>query len=168
VVLPLLAIYLSMTNSALAGFIIGWGKPVPVDPSNLRNPRRDDTLIALAGPGINVLLAFLLMGLVKAGVLLKGAGSAQVGQMMIEIGSMLVLVNLVLAFFNMLPIPPLDGSHVVKNAIDMSYETYWRLTQYGFIAIIIAINIPFVRGMIQGAVYGTAGFFSRIYGLNVV
>jgi Zn-dependent protease len=168
VVLPLLAIYLSMTNSALAGFIIGWGKPVPVDPSNLRNPRRDDTLIALAGPGINILLAFLLMGLVKAGVMVKGAGSAPVGEMMIEVGSMLVLVNLVLAFFNMLPIPPLDGSHVIKNAIDMSYETYWRLTQYGFIAIIIAINIPFVRGMIQAAVYGTAGVFSRIYGLNVV
>src|ERR1043165_6715801 len=65
VILPLLALYLQMTNSALSGFIIGWGKPVPVNPSNLRNPRRDDTLIALAGPGMNFVLAFLMAALFK-------------------------------------------------------------------------------------------------------
>src|SRR4051812_21352195 len=56
VVLPLLAIYLQMSGSFLGGLIIGWGKPVPFDPSNLRNPRRDDTLIALAGPAMNLVL----------------------------------------------------------------------------------------------------------------
>src|SRR6187549_706614 len=71
VILPLLAIFLSITNSALAGFIIGWGKPVPVNLNNLSNPRRDDTLIALAGPGMNLILAFLCMAIAKIGFVLK-------------------------------------------------------------------------------------------------
>lgn len=166
VVLPLLAIFLSMSGSILAGFIIGWGKPVPVDPSNLRNPRRDDTLIALAGPGMNFLLAFLLMGVAKAGVLAKAGGAMQVGEMLLDISLILVTVNLVLAFFNLLPIPPLDGSHVLKNAINMSYETYWRLTQYGFIAIIIAINIPAVRHLLSGATRATTRLLASVYGLT--
>src|SRR5687768_5444940 len=53
VVLPLLAIYLQMTGSVFAGFIIGWGKPVPVNPANLKNPRIDDSIIAIAGPASN-------------------------------------------------------------------------------------------------------------------
>src|SRR5688572_11548690 len=65
VVLPLLAIYLSLSGSMLATLIIGWGKPVPVDLNNLRNPRRDDSLIALAGPAMNLVLAFLCMGIAK-------------------------------------------------------------------------------------------------------
>src|SRR5688572_27685742 len=78
VVLPLLGIFLSMTNPVLAGFIIGWGKPVPVDLNNLSNPRRDDTLIALAGPMMNLVLAFLCMGIAKVGVILKQGGNAEV------------------------------------------------------------------------------------------
>lgn len=166
VVLPLLAIYLSIANSALAGFIIGWGKPVPVDISNLRNPRRDDTLIALAGPAINLVLAFLLMGLAKVGVLAKAGGAGQLGEIILDMSLMLVTVNLVLAFFNLLPIPPLDGSHVLKNVINMSYETYWRLAQYGFIAVIVAINIPFVRQFLSAATHGTTYLFARLYGLT--
>src|SRR5688500_15282577 len=68
VVLPLLAIYLSIADSRLAGFIIGWGKPVPVDSSNLAQPRWHGTLIAMAGPAMNLVLAFILMGGLKAGM----------------------------------------------------------------------------------------------------
>jgi Zn-dependent protease len=166
VVLPLLAIFLQMTGSIMAGFIIGWGKPVPVDPNNLRNPRRDDTLIALAGPAMNILLAFIMMGVIKLGVMAKAGGAMQVGEMLVDIGQIFVRVNLILAFFNMLPIPPLDGSHVIKNAINMSYETYWRLTQYGFIAIIVAINIPFVRQGIAAATQMTTYLLASVYGLT--
>jgi Zn-dependent protease len=166
VVLPLLAIFLSLQNSVLAGLIIGWGKPVPVDPGNLRKPRRDDTLIAMAGPAMNFLLAFLLMGLAKAGVLLKGTGANEVGEILVKMSLMLVTVNLVLAFFNLIPIPPLDGSHLIKNAVNMSYETYWRLTQYGFIAIIIAINIPDVRRLLSASIDITTFLFARVYGLT--
>ena len=141
VVLPLLGIFLSLSNSALAGFIIGWGRPVPVNISNLRSPRRDDTLVALAGPAINVLLAFALLALVK-GCALAGVSGFE------EVGIRMAILSLFLCFFNLLPIPPLDGSHVLKNAIGMSYETYWKLCQYGFIIVIVAINIPGVREVV--------------------
>lgn len=167
VILPLLAIYLSVANSALAGFIIGWGKPVPVDPTNLRHPRRDDTLIALAGPAMNFLLAFLTMGLARAGLaLMHGESTQAVGRIFIEMGYMLVTVNLILAFFNLIPIPPLDGSHVVKNIIGMSYETYWRLTQYGFIAIILVLNVPGVRTGLSLITRRTEFLLAKLYGLT--
>ena len=148
VVLPLLGIFLSLSNSALAGFIIGWGRPVPVNISNLRSPRRDDTLVALAGPAINVLLAFALLALVNGFALAGVSGFADVGKLMAQL-------SLFLCFFNLLPIPPLDGSHVLKNAIGMSYETYWKLCQYGFIIVIVAINIPGVRKVVALATEAT-------------
>jgi Zn-dependent protease len=166
VILPLLAIYFQMTGSLLAGFIIGWGKPVPVDPNNLRNPRRDDTLIALAGPGMNLVLAFLLTGVAVAGYQLEKHGAMDAGYLVREAAMRLVQVNLILAFFNLIPIPPLDGSHVIKNLINMSYETYWRLTQYGFIAIILVLNIPVVRLTLTKLTLGTQYLFVRAYGLS--
>jgi Zn-dependent protease len=167
VILPLLAIYLSLTNSALAGFIIGWGKPVPVDPSNLRKPRRDDTLIALAGPGMNLLLALLLMGLARLGLSLEhNEATHTFGSLLKSMAFILVTVNLVLAFFNLIPIPPLDGSHVLKNIVGMSYETYWRLTQYGFIAIILVLNLPGVRFGLSFITRRTQYLLAQLYGLT--
>lgn len=155
VVLPLLGIFLSLSNSALAGFIIGWGRPVPVNISNLRSPRRDDTLVALAGPAINVLLAFALLAVVK-GCALAGVAGFE------EVGIRMAILSLFLCFFNLLPIPPLDGSHVLKNVIGMSYETYWKLCQYGFIIVIVAINIPGVR---EAVAYATKVTFLAMAGV---
>jgi len=157
VVLPLLGIMLSLNNSALAGFIIGWGRPVPVNVSNLHSPRRDDTLVALAGPAINLILAFALLALAKIG--------ADIGvSLFTEVGIRMAILSLFLCFFNLLPVPPLDGSHVLKNAIGMSYETYWKLCQYGFIIVIVAINIPGVREAVAGATritfYAMAGLLN--------
>ena len=158
IVLPLLAVTLAAAGSGLAGFIIGWGKPVPVNVSNLHNPRRDDTLVALAGPAMNILLAAVIMGGLKIGVL---TGS----HILIEMCNNLILVSLFLCFFNLLPIPPLDGSHVLKNAINMPWETYMRLAQYGFIFIIIAIQVPQVRALIAWATFSTYQFLASIYRL---
>lgn len=166
-VLPLLAIYLQMSGSLLAGFIIGWGKPVPVDPRNLRNPRRDDTLIALAGPGMNFLLAFLLTGVAKVGVMLShNEATASASTIILSAAYLLITVNLILAFFNLIPVPPLDGSHVLKNLINMSYETYWRFSQYGFVVIILVLNIPGVRLILHNLTEGTRHLMLRIYGVG--
>lgn len=159
VVLPLLGIFLSLSNSALAGFIIGWGRPVPVNISNLRSPRRDDTLVALAGPAINLVLAFALLAAVKGCALTGFSGFNDVGMRM-------AVLSLFLCFFNLLPIPPLDGSHVLKNAIGMSHETYWRLCQYGFIAVIIVINLPGVREALAWVTFSTLTFMAAVLGLR--
>ncbi|MBI5772437.1 MAG: site-2 protease family protein [Verrucomicrobia bacterium] len=158
IVLPLLAISLAASGSGLAGFIIGWGKPVPVNLNNLRHVRRDDTLVALAGPAMNVLLALVLVLVAKLSVL------AEV-KVLIDPCLLVAKLSLFLCFFNLLPIPPLDGSHVVKNAINMSHETYWKLCQYGFIMVIVAINIPGVSRAVAVATFGAFRFMAGMFGL---
>jgi Zn-dependent protease len=157
IVLPMLAIFLSAMGSGLSSFIIGWGKPVPVNLSNLRNRRRDDTLIALAGPAMNVLLALVVLAFAKVSI---GLGFPQVA----EASARLAILSLYLCFFNLLPIPPLDGSHVLKNFIGMKEETYWRLCQYGFIAVIIAIQLRPVRQVITGATLATFRVMLGLFG----
>lgn len=158
IVLPLLAVTLGAAGSGLAGFIIGWGKPVPVNISNLHNPRRDDTLVALAGPAMNILLAAVIMGGQRIGVLAESS-------ILVEICHKLVVVSLFLCFFNLLPIPPLDGSHVLKNAINMPWETYMRLCQYGFIFVIIAVQFKPVMDLVWLATGITYNFLATIYRL---
>ena len=165
VVLPLTAIILSIVQPVLAGFIIGWGKPVPVDLNNLRNPRRDDSLIAVAGPVMNLILAVICMGIAKVGLILKTNGMDGTGEMLVKIGILLVQVNLVLAFFNLLPIPPLDGSHLLWNALRLSWESYFHAMQYGFILVIVAINIPGVREFLWTATRGAIGLLRQLYGI---
>jgi Zn-dependent protease len=163
VILPLLGIYFSMASPMVARFIVGWGKPVPVDLSNLSNPRRDDTLIALAGPAMNLVLAFICMGVAKIGVMLKLSGNMEVGHLLTETGEKLVYVNLLLAFFNLLPIPPLDGSHLLWNALRLSYESYFHAMRYGLLFVLIAINIPGVREFLGRAIRTSTELLMSIY-----
>jgi Zn-dependent protease len=158
VALPLLAIGLSASGSGLSSFIIGWGKPVPVNVANLRNRRADDTLIALAGPAMNVLLAAGLMIVARVGLFANQSW-------LIEMAGQIALLSLFLCFFNLLPIPPLDGSHVVKNLIGMSYETYWKLCRYGFIMVIVLWQVPPVRNLVAGITLGTFRLMARLVGL---
>lgn len=159
IVLPLLALSLLASGSQAGRFIIGWGKPVPVNPANLRNRRRDDTLIALAGPAMNVALAFAVLAIAKVAALAH-----------IDIISAmcwrLAVISLFLCFFNLLPVPPLDGSHVVKNAFGISEEAYWRMCQFGFIAVILVIQIPAVRMLLAGATAITLKLMAIVLGLG--
>jgi Zn-dependent protease len=144
VVMPLLMIFLSMSGSGLAGFLIGWAKPVPVNLNNLRNPKVDDVLITMAGPWMNLLLAVAFMGAAKLGAT---TGSAA----LTEFCFMAVVLNLALFFFNLLPIPPLDGSRIMRVAVGMSHETYYQFARYGFLIIILVMNftpVPQLMGFL--------------------
>lgn len=132
VVLPLLMIFL-----APAGFFVGWAKPVPVNPYNLRNPKTDDILVTLAGPGMNLLLAILLMGFARVGFAVHSHG-------MIEVCLSMARLSLLLCFFNLIPIPPLDGSQVARSLVGMSHEAYAQIARYGFIILIVVLQVPFV------------------------
>ena len=131
---------------------------MPVVKSRLGNPRRDDTLVALAGPAMNLLLAVVILAVAKVGLL---AGTESI----VKVASQMAWLSLVLCFFNLLPIPPLDGSHAIKNWIGMSDETYLRLCQYGFLAVIIAIQIPIVRNLVGGATAFSFIIIARSLGL---
>jgi membrane-associated protease RseP (regulator of RpoE activity) len=105
---------------------------------------------------MNVLLAVVLVVFARIGVMFQSAETVTVFINM-------AWLSLLLCFFNLIPIPPLDGSHVARNFIGMSWETYWNLCRYGFIFVIIVINVPGVMrfvGMVTSTVlFLIAGLF---------
>jgi Zn-dependent protease len=134
IILPLLMVLLPGAGR----FLIGWAKPVPVNPSNLRNPKMDDILVTLAGPWMNLLLAIVLMGLMRVGTLIHYASLE-------EVCFNLAHLSLLLCFFNLLPIPPLDGSQIVRTLAGISYQTYYQMARYGFFILILVLQVPAVR-----------------------
>jgi Zn-dependent protease len=148
----LLPLFMIFGPSGFGRFLIGWAKPVPVNPNNLGHPFRDDILIALAGPAMNLVLALVLVGLARVGALFD---SDDVTGVFIQLAQL----SLLLCFFNLIPIPPLDGSHVLRNFVGMSWETYAQLCRFGFIAVIIVLNIPGVRTVLATVTNGTLGLF---------
>jgi Zn-dependent protease len=154
VVLPLVMIFFPGAGR----FLVGWAKPVPVNPRNLRNARLDDILVSLAGPWMNLALAILLMGLARLGLAL---GSPSLAGLAVSTASL----SLMLCFFNLIPIPPLDGSHVLRNLIGMSYETYYQIARYGFIAVIVVLQIPLVRALLGGMTSGSLGIIAGWFGV---
>jgi Zn-dependent protease len=149
VALPLIMIFASPT---VGRFLIGWAKPVPFNPANLRNRWRDEMLIAMAGPAMNILLAVALVAFARVAVMF---GSDAMTELFLQMAQL----SLLLCFFNLIPIPPLDGSHVMRNLSGMSYETYMNLCRFGFIGIIILLNFPvigpIVREVLGFLAYGT-------------
>ena len=155
VVLPLLMIFMPGAGR----FLIGWAKPVPVNPSNFNQPKRDDILVTMAGPAMNLLLAVGLVALARIGMMTQAGG-------MIEYCLQAAGLSLILCFFNLIPVPPLDGSHVLRVATGMSHETYASFARFGFIIIIVLINIPPVRIALGAVTYGTLGLLMRIFGVG--
>lgn len=143
VILPLLGIL-------AGGFVFGWARPVPVNPANLRHPRRDFLVIAAAGPASNVLLAIgasWLLGVVPGGL---GADGGWAGALAAFAFAMLQL-NLLLAVFNMIPVPPLDGGNVLAGLLPEALaESFDRLVRpYGFLILLVL--------MLTGGLYRLIG-----------
>jgi Zn-dependent protease len=136
-----------MVLSTISGFGIGWGKPVQTNPRNFRNPRRDSGIVAIAGPISNILQAIVFSLLIRASHGLAGDS---------PIGTFFILglsINLSLAFFNMLPIGPLDGHWVVQWLLPREqanrYEV-WNQAYGGFIFLGCVLMAPGVIGAIIG------------------
>lgn len=160
VILPLAMIFLSMSGSGLARFLIGWAKPVPVNPYNLRNAKVDDILVTLAGPWMNLILAVGLMGLARVGL------AANV-EPMVELCLNMAHISLLLCFFNMIPIPPLDGSQVMRVLIGMSYETFANIARWGFLILIVVLQIPLVTGTLRAVTGKSFRIIAEWFGVPV-
>ncbi|HEX7140801.1 MAG TPA: site-2 protease family protein [Vicinamibacterales bacterium] len=117
--------------------IIGWAKPVPVRTLALRHPRRDYVLVAAAGPASNLALAFLAATVLAALTISPQiAGEANVSVPVARILSSLIRLNVLLAVFNMIPIPPLDGGNVLAGVLPRSLGALFNsLRPYGFILL---------------------------------
>jgi Zn-dependent protease len=159
IVLPLLVVFLHASgHSGAASFIIGWGRPVQFNPGNLRRRRLDTMLIALAGPVMNVVLAAVAVGLCWVGVL-TGV------KMLLEVLLHVAVLSLYLCFFNLLPIPPLDGSHVARSLIGFSEELYWQMARWGFFAVILVMQLRPVQAFLGWLTFGTFRLLVKMFGL---
>ncbi len=136
IILPALLIY------SHAPFVFGAAKPVPVNPRNYRNYRRGDIIVSLAGIATNlVLFVVSVIGFALVGLIAQGVSALQpslrIMQQMLLFG---MSINLVLAFFNLIPIPPLDGSHVLKQLLPPAAGLRYRqLYAFGIIPIMLVV-----------------------------
>lgn len=148
--------------------IIGWARPTPVNPMNFRNPRRDSMYVSGAGPVSNILtVAFLAVLWHIAWFFVRADGvlseADRVGLLFCYVFGTGILVNLMLAVFNMLPIHPLDGSGVLEGLLpDEWAESYGKLRPYGFIILLILFYTPAFGGVIWGVISFLAGIFGIV------
>jgi Zn-dependent protease len=152
----------------LSGFIIGWAKPVPVISRNFRNYRRDDILVSMAGPASNLLLALLAFAGLAAVLLAEshlpeGAVPSATMQALNIICNKAMLVNIMLCIFNMIPIPPLDGSHVLRQFLPYNaVQVYDRITGIASYLLLI-ITARLLLGALLDPVLNLAyGILNRI------
>jgi Zn-dependent protease len=140
--------------------IIGWGKPVQVLLANPRTRKVDDILITLAGPAMNLVqcLAFALIGLalLKTGYLVPNA------QRVIETG---ITLNAGLMVFNLVPIPPLDGSRVLRHLLGLSEEIFSAIARFAPLILIVLINLPFFSQALSSLIFLVATPFFALAGL---
>ena len=143
------------------GFIFGWAKPVPVDPRKFRDFRGGDIRVSLAGIVSNVILAFVFM--VMAVVFIKLQAVFPLGEsafgFLIRTARFGVLINLILAIFNLVPIPPLDGSHVVYHFLPRAWRAgYQQAGRYGILVLIgLAYLYPPFFGIVLWPVFALFG-----------
>jgi len=167
---PIGSVILPAILAFTGGVIFGWAKPVPVNPLNYRNYVAGDIRVSLAGIVSNLGLAALATLL--AGVVVKlsvlGGPLGGVGGLLLTALDYAILINLVLAFFNLIPIPPLDGSHVVAHLLPQEAAVRYRqLGRYGLLIImgLILLAPGLINGFLRPVYYlrGLADQFIRLW-----
>ncbi|HIE00548.1 MAG TPA: site-2 protease family protein [Thiotrichaceae bacterium] len=149
VILPLLMVVIS-------GFVFGWAKPVPVNFRQLRQPRRDMALVALAGPGANLLMAIFWVIVAKLGFFLTAEFEQAI--FLVYMGSAGILINLILMILNLLPILPLDGGRVLHSALPRELAiSFGRLEPFGLIILVILL----VTGILVNILHPLINFMSQ-------
>ena len=149
VVLPFMMI-------VLGGPVFGWAKPVPVNPRNFRpdvNIKNGMMKVALAGPGSNLLLALLSAFFYVGALKISQSHPSLLFLSLSNLAQALLIINLVLACFNLIPIPPLDGSKVLLRFLSPRYtQHYMTLERYGFLIIVILLASGVFSNIIMGPI----------------
>lgn len=149
-------VFLPVVGILTGAPVIGWGKPVPVNPYHFKNIRKDSLWVAASGPTSNFLLALVFAGLTRLlvyaipsipqGMLNPGSFTATSLGAIYTICEMGVVLNLMLAIFNLLPLPPLDGGTVLRGILpESTLEGFDSLSRYGFIILLLL----FATGMLR-------------------
>ncbi|MEJ2655997.1 MAG: site-2 protease family protein [Desulfobacterales bacterium] len=156
VIIPIAAYILSKGT-----FIIGGARPVPVNPFNFRRPVLGDICVSVAGVAVNFLIAIMMILLLNiVQFIFRGPQEILAVQVLLNVA----LLNIVLAMFNLIPIPPLDGSHLFKYLLPQelrhSYDSLGR-TGAGFIILIILINIPGIWNIFNTVLFWLRDFLLK-------
>jgi Zn-dependent protease len=144
ILLPALALFFHFP-------MIGWAKPTPVDPRNFRNPMRDDILTSVAGPVSNLIVAVASIILLRI-VLMFSPQMTGVAEPLVDLLALSMEINILLMVFNLIPVPPLDGSHVVRHLLpEGARRVYDTLGMVGLIFLFMAGGrfIGAMSGVIQ-------------------
>ena len=156
VIIPIAAYILSKGT-----FIIGGARPVPVNPFNYRRPVLGDICVSVAGVAVNFLIAVMMILLLNFVQFIFGGPRETLA---VHVLLNVALLNIVLAMFNLIPIPPLDGSHLFKYLLPKelrhSYDNLGR-TGVGFIILIILINIPGLWNIFNTVLFGLRDFLLK-------
>jgi Zn-dependent protease len=157
IIIPFVMIFLS------PGFaILGWGKPVQLSLPNHKTRTRDDILITLAGPMSNLLLAFLtvlVFGLVGNFIFLN--------ESFLQLVATVVNLNCLLFLFNLIPIPPLDGSHILKRVAGMSDITFIKFSRFGIFLLLVLINVTSFTTFFYQLLSGITSQFYDLFGILI-
>lgn len=150
---------------ALGGIIIGWAKPIPINSRHLKKPKRDLALIAAAGPGANLLMLFLWAAVAKLGAV-SGYYNFPGALAVFYMGLAGIEINLILLILNLLPIPPLDGGHVLAGLLPRKIAIkFEKLAPYGFFVILFLLAVGalgFVFGPVIEWLYHLVRILFRI------
>jgi Zn-dependent protease len=141
--------------------MIGWAKPVYINPANFRRRMFDQSLVTIAGPGVNLVLALIAV-LLAVFVVRVVPGVASTLEPLCWIA---VKVNVGLMVFNLLPIPPLDGSKFLMYWFGMGEEAYYRMASYGGFVLLILLNLPPFRVFLSKLFLFALGPFFRLFDL---
>ncbi|MGH8135680.1 MAG: site-2 protease family protein [Steroidobacteraceae bacterium] len=149
----------------LGGFLFGWARPVPVNPRYMRDPRRNMVWVSAAGPAANLIMAvawaFLMM-------LSQHAELGVTGQWIGLMADWGITINLVLAVFNMLPIPPLDGGQLLENLLPRGplASMLAAIRPWGFLIVLLLIASRMLSTVISGPIALLQGLLNTIFGLQ--
>jgi Zn-dependent protease len=156
IILPLALVLFGAASGHV--MVFGWGKPVQVNLNNFRVRRLDDILVSAAGPAMNLLLAIVMLGVMRLGVLAGFDFFAN------DSCFQLTQLTMFLCFFNLLPIPPLDGGHILRNLAGISDEVYAQISQFSFLFFILLMRSPAISGFVDVFASNAIILLGRLYG----
>jgi len=159
VVVPLLLLAVS------SPYLFGWAKPVPINFGNLRHPKRDMFWVAAAGPGANLLMAFLWALVFKFGLAIPESNFSEPMLLMAQAG---ILVNVILLVLNLLPLPPLDGGRIAVSLLPqrIAYR-FAQIEPYGFIILLVLLFTGVLGAVIGPFIFITIRLIAWVVGLQI-
>ena len=166
---PFGSILLPLIGFLAGGFIFGYAKPVPYNPMYFKNLRKGEIIVGFAGPSANLALALVGAGIAWSAVPLLNI-NASLAQALYVVGVALAEINLVLMFFNLIPIPPLDGSSIVPLFLpDSMLRGWYGIQRYSFgILIVLIIGLPWLANILGLPSFNPIGWYLQHTALAVM